>query len=66
MNKDLRERKVYNINDPFNEGKIMPIKFYSIVLKVIYPFSYENSRMCNVNKEPNLSMRQKNKCSKFT
>ena len=67
MNKDLREHKLYNINDPFNEGIIMPIKFYSIILKVMYPFSYGNSRMCNFNERTKfINETKKNKYSKFT
>ena len=48
MDKDLREKKVFNIIDQFHERKIMSAKFYSIGLKDIYPFSYGNSRVCNI------------------
>ena len=48
MDKDLREKKVFNIIDQFHERKIMSVKFYSIGLKDIYPFSYGNSRVCNI------------------
>ena len=48
MDKDLIEKKVFNIIDQFHERKILPVKFYSIGLKDIYPFSYGNSRVCNI------------------
>ena len=38
MEKDLIEHKLFQIIDQFNEKKITPIKFYSILLNKMYPF----------------------------
>ena len=38
MNKDLIEDKLCQIIDQFNEKKITPVKFYSILLNKIHPF----------------------------
>ena len=46
MDKDLIEDKLYWIIDQFNEKKITPTKFYSILLNEIHPFSYGNGRTC--------------------
>ena len=48
MDKGLRDDKLHNIIAHFNERKITPVKFYSIFLKEIYPFSYASSRMSNI------------------
>ena len=38
MDEDLIEDKLYQIIDQFNERKITPAKFYSILLNKINPF----------------------------
>ena len=48
MDKDLIEDELYWIIDQFNENKITPTKFYSILLNEIHPFSYGNGRMCKI------------------
>ena len=48
MDKDLIEDKLYWIIDQFNEKKITPTKFYSILLNEIHPFSYGNGRTCKI------------------
>ena len=46
IKKDLIEDKFYHIADQFNEKKIAPAKFYSILLSVIHPFHDGNGRTC--------------------
>ena len=41
MDKDLTEDKLYQIIDQFNEKKITPVKFYSILLNKIIHFMME-------------------------
>ena len=48
MDKDLIEDELYWIIDQFNENKITPTKFYSILLNEIHPFSYGNGRTCKI------------------
>ena len=44
INKDLIENKLYQTIDQFNERKITPAKFYSILLNEIHPFYDGNGR----------------------
>ena len=46
MDKDLIEDKLYQIIDQYIERKIIPVKFYSILLNEIYPFYDRNHRTC--------------------
>ena len=46
MGKELIEDVLYEIIDQFNERKITPTKFYSILLNKIHPFYDENGRTC--------------------
>ena len=48
MDKDLIEDKLYQIIDQFNERKITPLKFYSILLNEIHPFYDGNGRTCEI------------------
>ena len=44
IDKDLIEDKLYEIIDQFNESKIKPRKFYSMLLNIIHPLYDGNSR----------------------
>ena len=48
MDKDLIEDKLYKIMDKFNERKIMPVKFYSILLNKMHPLEDRNDRTCKI------------------
>ena len=48
MDKDLLEDKPYQIRDRFNEKKITPTKFYSILLNEIRTFYDGNGRRCQI------------------
>ena len=48
MDKDLIEDKLYQIIDQFNERKITPLKFYSILLNEMHPFYDGNGRTCEI------------------
>ena len=55
MGKDLIEDRLYRIIDPFNERKITPLQFNSILLNEIHPFYDRNGRtyqilICNDDK----------------
>ena len=47
MDKDLIEHKLYQIIHHFNERKITPAKFYSILLNKMHPFD-GNGRTCKI------------------
>ena len=44
----IKEDKLYQIIDQFNERKIISAKFYSILLNKICPFYDGNGRMCKI------------------
>ena len=46
MDKDLIEDNLYQLIYQFSERKITPVKFYSILLKKIYPLNDRNGRKC--------------------
>ena len=48
MGKKLIDDKLYQIIDQFNERKITPTKFYSILLNKIHPFYDGNGRTCKI------------------
>ena len=48
MDKDLTEDKLYQIIDQLNKRQITPIKFYSIIIHKIHPFSDGNGRTCKI------------------
>ena len=47
MDRYLIKYKRYQISYQFNERKIAPIKFYSILPNKIHPFYYGNGRTSN-------------------
>ena len=63
MGKDLIEDQLYQIIDQFNERKITPTKFYSILLNEIHPFYDGNGRTYKIlfanNDKINFLLRQK-------
>ena len=46
--KDLVEDKLYHIIDQFNENKITPVRFYSILLNEMYQFYNGHGRTCMI------------------
>ena len=58
MGKELIDDKLYQIIDQFNERKITPTKFYSILLNKIHPFYDGNGRTCKIQVADDVMIRQ--------